>query len=569
MDQTIRVWDIDEGKVKILRGHTGAVGSLGILDNRIVSGCWDKTIRVLDIDKAKVKILRGHAGEVYSLTILDGKIISASEDNTIRIWDIDEDRLQSLALKAMLEGDLGEVVIADDSKGNLDIGGIKVAKRAVARGSEDEAKVPAKTISHYTSTTKRYMKRITKDLLMNRNVLLVGERGTGKNSIIYELAHRLNQPIEVLSLNEEVTVRDLTQRMVLIDGRTVWVPSSVVEAIEHDRWLILDEIDRAPAGVLSVLNNLLQFKEFTLPDGRRIKAEDGFRVIALMNPPTSAYAGAELSSELEDRFLIHYIDYLPEQEEVEYLQSLAPNVDTELILRLVRAANDLREDYRQGNLPKPFSTRGLVNVVEHLNQYPEDPVYPELFRVFNLKYLSQDYQQTVDKVFQAYDLMKSNVSISEWQDIAPEDIKEEDFSPEEEDITLLKPGQSPEEGKAYISEEGFSPEEEGIDITEEPIEYIDERTFETTELIATLRGHEGWVYSLTILDNKIVSGTEAGKIKIWDIDEGKVKVLRGHINQVLSLTVLDNRLVSAGTDGTIRIWDITAGKVKVLRGRCD
>ncbi|MFH1878021.1 MAG: AAA family ATPase, partial [Candidatus Omnitrophota bacterium] len=169
---------------------------------------------------------------------------------------------------------------------------------------ENKPKVPPKTIQYYTQATKRYMRNIMKDLLLKKNVLLVGERGTGKNSIIYELAHRLNQPVEVLSLNEETAVRDLTQRMVLVDGRTEWVPSGVVEAMEYGRWLILDEIDRAPPGVLSVLNNLLQFKEITLPDGRRIKAHEDFRVIALMNPPTAAYAGGELSSELEDRFLL-------------------------------------------------------------------------------------------------------------------------------------------------------------------------------------------------------------------------------------------------------------------------
>ena len=176
------------------------------------------------------------------------------------------------------------------------------------------------------------MRRIVKDLEMNKNVLLVGERGTGKNSIIYELAHRLNQPVELLSINEETTVRDLTQRMVLIDGKTVWVPSNVVDAIKNNRWLILDEIDRASAGVLSILNNLLQFKQITLPDGTTIAAGSGFKVIALMNPPTSAYAGHELSSELEDRFLIHYIDYLPEEEEIEYLVS-KPHQSIRTLLR--------------------------------------------------------------------------------------------------------------------------------------------------------------------------------------------------------------------------------------------
>ena len=417
--------------------------------------------------------------------------------------------------------------------------------------SIEDSKVPAKTLNHYTSTTKRVMKRVMKDLLMEKNVLMVGERGTGKNSIIYELAHRLNQPIEVLSMNEDTTTRDLTERMILVDGKTEWVPSAVVEAIKNGRWLVLDEIDRAPPGVLSVLNNLLQFKEITLRSGERIRAGDGFRVVALMNPPTSAYAGGELSSELEDRFLIHYIDYLPEKEEVEYLKSIGPDVDTETIVNLVRAANDLREDYRNGNIPKPFSTRGLVNVVEHLNEYPEDPVYGELFRVFNLKYLSDEYHETVNKVFKTYDLMRSNVEIAPWEDIVMEEetfeMEEEDFTPKEEDIEW---------------------EEEDIEWEEEDIEWDDARDgkLTITELEKTLKGHTDNVRSLTMHDGKLVSGSSDKTIRVWDIEKGKVKVLKGHTGLVTTLLTRKGKLASGSDDKTIRVWDIEKGKVKVLKG---
>ncbi|MFH1877415.1 MAG: AAA family ATPase, partial [Candidatus Omnitrophota bacterium] len=345
----------------------------------------------------------------------------------------------------------------------------------------------------------------------------------------------------------ETAVRDLTQRMVLVDGRTEWVPSGVVEAMEYGRWLVLDEIDRAPPGVLSVLNNLLQFKEITLPDGRRIKAHENFRVIALMNPPTAAYAGGELSSELEDRFLLHYIDYLEEEEEVEYLSSVAPDVDKGLIIRLVRAANDLRADYRRGFLPKPFSTRGLVNVVEHLNEYPDDLVYGELYRVFNLKYISEEYQETVNKVFVAYELMKSPVEISPWIDA---DISEEDLTAEE--------------GVFTPEEEDFTPEEKDIKFEEEDIEYVDERTFTITELEAALKGHTDTVWSLTTHGEKLVSGSNDRTIRVWDLASGKVKILKGHTDAVWSLTTHGEKLVSGSADKTLRVWDLDEDKLHHL-----
>ena len=551
-DDTIHVWDMEKRKVKAIKtGDRCTVLALTTYNGKIISGNSDATIRIWDLEKNKMKILKGHNRAVRSLAIHGNKLISGGFDKTICIWDLDEDKLEALSLKAlklMLEGDLSEVFLEDKGK-NLDIGGIEVEKKKAT------AKTPPKTIKHYTSTTKRSMKRIIKDLLINRNVLLVGERGTGKNSIIYELAHRLGQEIEVLSLNEETTVRDLTQRMILVDGKTEWVPSVVVEAIKNNRWLILDEIDRAPPGVLSVLNNLLQFKEITLPDGERIKAGDGFKVIALMNPPTSAYAGGELSSELEDRFLIHYIDYLPEDEEVEYLSSIAPSVDKDLIVKIVRAANDLREDYRKGYLPKPFSTRGLVNVVEHLEEYPDDSVYGELFRVFNLKYLSEEYQTTVNKVFTAYDLMKNPVKLAEWEDIPDEDITEEDFMPEEKKIK-----------KKNIIEEDFEVEEESIAFKEEDIEWIDEREFGITELEKTLEGHTDNVSSLTTKDGKIISACCDSTIRIWDLKKRKVRILKTSDHEIHSLAMHDGKIISGGTEKTIRIWDLENNKVKILKG---
>ncbi|MBF0253098.1 MAG: AAA family ATPase [Candidatus Omnitrophica bacterium] len=450
------------------------------------------------------------------------------------------------------------------------------APEQVAAIQQDELKInrdkiPPKTIEYYAPTTKRLMKRIAKDLIMKKNVLLVGERGTGKNSVIYEMAHRINQPIEILSMNEETTVRDLTERMVLINGETKWVPSVLVEAMKQGRWLILDEIDRAPRGVLSVLNNLLQFKEMTLPDGTRLKAHENFRVIALMNPPTGAYAGSELSSELEDRFLMHYVDYLPEEEEVEYLKSIAPKVETDLIVRLVRAANDLRAAYKRGEIPKPFSTRGLVNVVEHLNEYTNDSVYAELYRVFNLRYISEEYQETVNKVFKTYDLMRANIEISPWENIGTENIEEENITEEEVGIfdKKMPVGENPESG--IIEETTFNPENDNFEITEEQIKKIDEREFLVSELENTLKGHTNSPLALALTpDGDIVSGSSDNTIRIWDIKSGKVKILKGHTHQVSSLAITtDGKIISGSNDKTIRIWDIEKGKVKILKGQTE
>lgn len=89
---------------------------------------------------------------------------------------------------------------------------------------------------------------------------------------------------------------------------------------------------------------------------------------------------------------------------------------------------------------------------------------------------------------------------------------------------------------------------------------------------ATLNGHSAPVVSLAILSNdKLVSGSEDNKIKIWNLNSNKcIRTLEGHFNCVKSLAVLLDKIVSASSDKTIRIWNSINGQcIKTLNGHGD
>ena len=73
--------------------------------------------------------------------------------------------------------------------------------------------------------------------------------------------------------------------------------------------------------------------------------------------------------------------------------------------------------------------------------------------------------------------------------------------------------------------------------------------------IATLRGHTSTVNRLTVIGNKLYSGSGDCTIRVWDTDTHQhITTLQGHTDMVICLTVVGNKLYSGSYDRTIRVW---------------
>jgi len=92
LDNTIRLWDIETGKVtKTLFGHIEGVWGVACDKLRLVSGSHDRTIKVWNREDGKcTATLVGHQAAVSCLALGEDKIISGSDDNDIKIWSFSE-----------------------------------------------------------------------------------------------------------------------------------------------------------------------------------------------------------------------------------------------------------------------------------------------------------------------------------------------------------------------------------------------------------------------------------------------------------------------------------------------
>jgi hypothetical protein len=179
--------------------------------------------------------------------------------------------------------------------------------------------------------------------------------------------------------------------------------------------LVIDEADKAPTYVTSVIRNLLEDGQMVLSDGRRIVskptegAEDveivihpNFRMLVLANRPGFPFLGNDFYREVGDVFSCHAVDNPDAESEMFLLRKYGPDVPEELLLKLTGAFEDLRVLVDEGLLSYPYSTRELVNVVRHMQIYPEEGISRILQNVFDFDQYDADSKEMLIETFQKH-----------------------------------------------------------------------------------------------------------------------------------------------------------------------
>ena len=203
--------------------------------------------------------------------------------------------------------------------------------------------------------------------------LLTGPTGSGKTSLVCQVANRLNWPVQSVTCHGRLELSDLIGQFVLIDGSTLFVHGPLAVALREGHLLLLNEIDLMDPAELAGLNDVIEGQPLVIPQngGEVIRPHPKFRVFATGNSagagdPTGLYQGV-LRQNLAflDRFRVLPVGYLEPEVELGVLAHAVPSLPSEIGEKLIAVANEVRrlfmgEAEAGAELTVTLSTRTLV-----------------------------------------------------------------------------------------------------------------------------------------------------------------------------------------------------------------
>lgn len=248
-----------------------------------------------------------------------------------------------------------------------------------------------------------------------RNLMLIGDAGVGKSSVIVEIAHRLNIPVFQIACSGKTRFQHLVGSRELVGGETKWVDGPLTRAMREGGILLMDEVTRLDSGEQMNLAAVLDARStLTIPDtGEVVKPKPRFRVGATGNSggfgdESGAYVGEKPSSfAFLDRFQKMRVNPMPDEVETELLKK-ASGLPDEIIALMLRLAKEVRKSFVGvgGGLSVTISPRSMqvwaLEAAGYQKLGIKDPVWEALMDTVlhgapedNIKTIKELYDQWV------------------------------------------------------------------------------------------------------------------------------------------------------------------------------
>lgn len=201
-------------------------------------------------------------------------------------------------------------------------------------------------------------------LLSGAHVLLEGPPGTGKSTLLRQVARNREIPFVLVEGNAELTparlIGHFDPALVLERGYAaeIFEDGPLLEAMRSGGLLYVEELNRIPEETLNVLLAAMSEKEIAVPRLGRVTAAAGFGLVAAMNP-FDAVGTARVSSALYDRTCRISMGYQSAEAERDIVSLHSPDIDAAWRTKVVDLVRASRE---HDALEWGSSVRGAIDI---------------------------------------------------------------------------------------------------------------------------------------------------------------------------------------------------------------
>jgi len=238
------------------------------------------------------------------------------------------------------------------------------------------------------STVKKNLIRIVRAMQLDRPILLEGDPGSGKTSIVSALAKLTGHELVRINLSEQSDISDLfgsdlpdSTNSEDDDPKFCWHDGPLLRAIKNSHWILLDEMNLASQSVLEGLNACLDHRgEIYIAElnKRMTINRSSTRIFACQNPYSQGAARKGLPQSFLNRFTSIYIEpHLP-KDLLTIITKMYPLLPHGLVAKMIEFNGEVSAITKAVNSSYEFNLRDVLYWCELLTKYVRGSAFKEL-----------------------------------------------------------------------------------------------------------------------------------------------------------------------------------------------